>query len=289
MVHDLDFRGKKLRIAAAVIFGVFILAAILLSAGRFWLISSFYNTATGYYDGAGNSDTVINYLVYAAVVIAVIAGVFFMKKIEIVPSKHSGAGIFSGIFGGLAVAAAFVLTLIEQSLAEYGALDYLSLFLMIPVALYFILGAVARIGYTPKMLLGFSVILWSAVNLLRLYFDLTYTINNPAKVSEQLLCIAFMLFFLYESRTLIGRNRPAAQLAIGNAAIILSVVSVLPNVLAYFLYGYNLSISFASQIAELGVTVYVIVRLAVTVAGISFKAPETANNGGAAKPSENKK
>lgn len=274
MIRDQFYRGKKLRTAAAVLLGVFILAALVLAAGRFWLISSYYNTATGYYDGAGISENVINYSVYGVAVAAAVCGLFFMKKTEITVPLHSAAGVFGGVFCGLTVAASFVITLIEQPFTGYGTLDILCLVLLLPAALYFILGVAVKLTYTPKVLLGFSIILWSAVNLLKLYFDLTYTINNPAKVSEQLLSISFMLFFLYECRAIIGKGRPAVQLAVGNIAIVLSFVSVIPNVLAYFLYGYRLTVNFASQIAELGILVYIIIRSAVTVQGISFKMPE---------------
>lgn len=271
MVYDHDSNGKKLKFISGIFLGVFALIAVILSVCRFWLISSFYNTSTGYYDGAGNSVTVITCAVYISVIAAIVCGVFFAKKIEITAHDNSKAVIVSNVVCGAMIAVSIIISLTERSFSDYGGLDCLSLIFIIPTISCFFIRGFIKIGYTARTLLNSSVIVWSAVNLLRLYFDLTYTINNPAKISEQLFLISVMIFFLFECREFLGKARPSAYLATGNIAIVLGAVSVLPNVLAYFMYGYELATVFSSQIAELGLLIYVAVKTVVNVHSIAIK------------------
>lgn len=78
--------------------------------------------------------------------------------------------------------------------------------LSIPSAAYLIISAVTKAGSAKKLtVLGFFPVLWTAVCLLRIYFDRTSAINNPVKLYSQMALAAIMLYFLSELRIRVGK------------------------------------------------------------------------------------
>lgn len=107
--------------------------------------------------------------------------------------------------------------------------------LSIPTAAYLIISAVTKTEEKPALTaLGFFPVLWTAVCLLRIYFDRTSAINNPVKIFSQMALAAVMLFFLSELRIRVGKPVMRVYLAFSGAAAMLGFSYSVSLIAAYF-------------------------------------------------------
>lgn len=107
--------------------------------------------------------------------------------------------------------------------------------LSIPSAAYLIISAVTKTEEKPVLTtLGFFPVLWTAVCLLRIYFDRTSAINNPVKIFSQMALAAVMLFFLSELRIRVGKPVLRVYLAFSGAAAMLGFSYSVSLIAAYF-------------------------------------------------------
>ena len=106
--------------------------------------------------------------------------------------------------------------------------------LSIPTAAYLIISAVTKTEEKPALTaLGFFPVLWTAVCLLRIYFDRTSAINNPVKIFSQMALAAVMLFFLSELRIRVGKPVLRVYLAFSGAAAMLGFSYSVSLIAAY--------------------------------------------------------
>ena len=106
--------------------------------------------------------------------------------------------------------------------------------LSIPTAAYLIISAVTKTEEKPALTaLGFFPVLWTAVCLLRIYFDRTSAINNPVKIFSQMALAAVMLFFLSELRIRVGKPVMRVYLAFSGAAAMLGLSYSVSLIAAY--------------------------------------------------------
>lgn len=106
--------------------------------------------------------------------------------------------------------------------------------LSIPTAAYLIISAVTKTEEKPALTaLGFFPVLWTAVCLLRIYFDRTSAINNPVKIFSQMALAAVMLFFLSELRIRVGKPVMRVYLAFSGAAAMLGFSYSVSLIAAY--------------------------------------------------------
>lgn len=106
--------------------------------------------------------------------------------------------------------------------------------LSIPTAAYLIISALTKTEEKPALTaLGFFPVLWTAVCLLRIYFDRTSAINNPVKIFSQMALAAVMLFFLSELRIRVGKPVMRVYLAFSGAAAMLGFSYSVSLIAAY--------------------------------------------------------
>lgn len=106
--------------------------------------------------------------------------------------------------------------------------------LSIPTAAYLIISALTKTEEKPALTaLGFFPVLWTAVCLLRIYFDRTSAINNPVKIFSQMALAAVMLFFLSELRIRVGKPVLRVYLAFSGAAAMLGFSYSVSLIAAY--------------------------------------------------------
>lgn len=273
----MDYKAIKYRTTATALMIITVVLTVVLAAVRTWMLAQFYNADTGYF----NCGDILNAAFYAGealcLVIGVVSLVILGKKIYITQPAPSSVSLFAGLFCGFLMFASVVLyfmdTPMDQVFKNYVVL--VSIILALVSSVYFVLGITSqKIGYTAKTLLCFVVILWSMASLLGLYFDISLTINNPSKILEQLALVAVTLYFLYECRFFIEKQRPALYLAVGFIASVLLGVSVLPNLIALFFFGLDVTTGFYTQISELGIFIYILFRTASNIRNIEIKSPK---------------
>lgn len=109
--------------------------------------------------------------------------------------------------------------------------------------------------------LGMCATLLFAVYAAFLYYDTTLPLNAPIKIADQMAYLAFALYFLFEVRFSLGRERWGLYTSFGFIAGMMAAYSAIPTLLVYLAQGNVLSYSIAETILTLGVLVFISCRL----------------------------
>ena len=251
---------------ALIILYVFIVLSLALAIGRTVLISNHYNTSTGYYDGEGSFDTLINVAVNCVIVLGILSALMFARKIAYKDSARDGltiaAGVLAFALGMTGAVTYFFEASAVSSKPAFGVITEIFAFL---AAAFFAYAAWSE--FTKKR----NVLVWTVLclcavafcifNMLRLYFDLGQTMNNPAKIAEQVMMVAFVPYLMLDCRMKLGTGRPAALFGFGLAALAASCYSVIPDILVRVLYNYRVNTSLSAQLIALGILIYTLLSL----------------------------
>ena len=98
-----------------------------------------------------------------------------------------------------------------------------------------------------------------------LYFNNELPLNAPNKIVDQMSFLFAALFFLYEARISLGREKWKGYSAFGMIALCLCAYSALPSLIAYFVDKSAISVSVEDNMLTLSLFVYIFSRLLVTV------------------------
>ncbi len=109
-----------------------------------------------------------------------------------------------------------------------------------------------------------ATVLFLAIYVAYLHMQEGVQINAPNKITDQMAYIFCSLFFLYETRISLGRQKWGMYAAFGLAASALCLYSSLPSLLTYFVKGEIISASIEENLLTLSLFVFITTRLAVT-------------------------
>ena len=98
-----------------------------------------------------------------------------------------------------------------------------------------------------------------------LYFSRTQAMNSPNRITDQVAFLLAALFFLYEARISLGREKWRAYCVFGMMAASACLYSAVPTVIMYFTYGTVVSASLEESILTLAVGIFIAMRLVITV------------------------
>ena len=278
----------KLRTTLKRVYFPVLLATILLSLTfRIAAIFANYNFKTGFFEN--------KILINIASVIVIAGAVFTFTYVFTGSKKNKLIADFSTPAtyvptGALSVAMIFfaTLTFIQSSktgfsIREFMALPgvtYTLLFryiannmsafvlkLMGPMAIlsvgYFILNAcVLKRGPSLRAFFGTANVLFLAFYTSFLYFDTaTLARNAPNKIVDQMAFLFAALFFLYEIRISLGREKWNLYLAFGFIAAILTAYSSIPSLVVYFIDGHVISNNIQENVLSFALFVFILSRI----------------------------
>ena len=109
--------------------------------------------------------------------------------------------------------------------------------------------------------LGMGCTLLFAVYAAFLYYDTTLPLNAPIKIADQMTYLALALYFLFEVRFSLGREKWGFYTSFGFIAGMMACYSAIPSLLFYLVHGTVLSYSIAETILTLGALVFITCRL----------------------------
>ena len=111
---------------------------------------------------------------------------------------------------------------------------------------------------------GLITVIFLSLYATFLYFSNDTPINVPAKIVDQSAYLASALFFLFETRISIGRERWRAYRAFGFIALLLTAYSSIPSLIVYIANGKIISNSIYESILTLAISLFVGARLILT-------------------------
>ena len=285
------------------LFGIrFPIFLLLMSAAvtlRFIALFNSFNFYTGYY-----TDKLLLNISAAIVLVGAVfflAHTFLDREIKLVPSFTSAANYLPSALVGTAllflakplITAAIALwknieelKLIATPSALASAKSLTTTFVIVLLtALFSVLAAVnfavsalsSKHYSTKRALLALSTVLFFSFYVAFLYFNRDLPINAPNKIIDQISHLFAAVFFLYEARMAMGREKLKSYIAIGFISALTSAYSAIPALLCYATRGWISSNSIYEIALNLSVFIFVTVRLLQIEYLIEDKPSETVN------------
>ena len=248
--------------------GIYLPIYILLTIATVALksVGAFYNLDRyGYYGGAVVM-TVANLLITAGAVFFLTYTMFSKKDIRLIPSFSSPMNyVPSGIVG-----AALVFISVHLFRKAKGIdINYVALIaavLAVVSVAYFLLATVYEKRISARRAsFGIFFLLFITFYVAYLYFDTALPINAPNKVVDQTAYLFIALFFLYEIRLSMGREKWRLYIAFGFIAALLSAYSSIPALIVYFTDGRVISNSVYESILTAALFIFISSKLLLTV------------------------
>ncbi len=157
---------------------------------------------------------------------------------------------------------------IKVNTATEKLLSYISLALGILAILsvvHFILASlVVKTRNTKRADFGLITVIFLSLYAAYLYFSDDLPINAPAKIIDQSAYLATALFFLFETRISIGRERWRAYRAFGFIALLLTAYSAVPSLIVYIANGEIISNSIYETTLTFTLALFIGARLVLT-------------------------
>ena len=191
----------------------------------------------------------------------------FSSPLNYVPSAALAAAIF---FMFLRFGAIFLnsLAVSEYEQKSFADVEWLAFLLTVFAALsviYLILNTVfIRTVSARRANFGFCIIIFFALYLTYLYFDVSVPINSPIKITDQFTYTFTSVFFLYEIRLSLGREKWKSYLIFGFISAILAAYSAIPALIFYFVKGVSLSDTIRETVLTLTILIFISSKLALT-------------------------
>ncbi len=211
--------------------GIALVLSVISAVMRTVLLFFYYDKDTNYYSHGALLPTIHTVFLCAAVVFAA-SSLIATKKDELSEKKFhtSGIFIFSSSLSAFTLIASLVLTLTKSNIST---LEKIAAFTAAPAALYFISMFIKNAEAAKlRTLFGFFVPIWGTLNLAAVYFDSYVAINAPNKIIEQMAFISVMLFFLYELRIHLNKQKPRLHLFMGMLALVFTATASFPGIIA---------------------------------------------------------
>jgi len=280
----MKYKEKVLGIYLPVFAAVLIISTILRTVALF----IDYNEKTGYF-GKGIISSVSGAIVF-------FGAVFFLtyiisragKGIKLLPSFTNTATYISAGIAGVAFvfgAVFFFFLFINEAKITKEILDASHSFSRVSPTRYIIrtlfylalsvLGALSATSFgitalsesrtsSRRASLGLATVVFLSLYAAYLFFSDKLPLNAPNKAIDQITALLLSLFFLYEVRISLGRERWRGYIAFGLIAAMLSAYSSIPSLIIYLAKGIIISDNIYETLLTFALFIYVTARVILT-------------------------
>jgi len=202
-------------------------------------------------------------LLLAAVIIGLSYAIFAKKGRQLIFDFASPLNyVFSGTLG--AAMLLFAGYALSQAIPERKILLIITAILAVISTVHFVLASLTTKTSSAKRAdFGIITVIFFAAYAAFLYFDTTLPINSPIKIIDEMTYIASSLFFLYETRISIGREKWPRYTALCFTAAVLSAYSAIPALILYAVNGIAVSNSIFETVLTSAILLFTLARLAL--------------------------
>lgn len=150
-----------------------------------------------------------------------------------------------------------------------------SLFALVSIAYFMIENVFDKQRSQERGVFGIVVVLFLAILAAYTYFSDSMSMNSLIKITDQLAYSFAAVFFLFECRIALNRERWSGYVAFGGIAAILSAYSSIPSLIMYFAKDTVISSSIAENILMLAICLLTLARLVLLLCSPEDKKSET--------------
>lgn len=203
-------------------------------------------------------------LVVAAVIFALSYAVFAKRgKVLVFDFASPLNYIFAGTLGSAVLL--FAAYALKTGFASGATLIIITGFFAILSTVHFVFATLTTaVSSSKRADFGIITAIFLALYSAYLYFDASLPINSPIKIVDEMTYISAALFFLYETRISIGREKWPRYTAFGFTAMILCAYSAIPSLIAYIAEGRIISNSIFETVLTLAIMLFCTGRLALS-------------------------
>lgn len=220
----------------------------------------------GYF--AGNTLIITASVIITVCAIFAFSYVFFSEKTVLAPSFSSPATYVPTALTATALVFLSMLMFSNYKNADIAISRFViiaSAFLAILSIVHFFLNAFLTEAHTEeRAYFSLATVLFLALYASYLYFDNALPINSANKLTDQLAYLFSALFFLYESRIPLGREKWRPYVAFGLIASAFTAYSSIPALIVYFVNGKVISNSIEENTLTFTLFIFIISRIFLT-------------------------
>ena len=235
-----------------------------------------YFSYTYHYFKSTSIPLIANAIIAVTIVFFIIYIFSVCREIKLIPSFSSPANYIPS--AAISAALVFMTLHFSQTFAnsishamnfkDPSQINWLTLILAVFAMLsvtYFILNTIfIRTVSIRRSNFGLCMILFLGLYIAYLYFDTTAPINSPIKTVDILNYAFAAVFFLYEIRLSLGREKWKAYIIFGFIAAVLCAYSSVPTLITYFVTGKVISNSIYETVLTLTLCLFIVMKLLLT-------------------------
>lgn len=233
-----------------------------------------YDKNTGYY----NDKLLINASVYIllAALIFTFTHIFFSEHSKRLVASFSGPETY--VPSGIVICAlAFYAAESFESFIAKGGFDSLirsnalnktlafeialAMLAVAAIAYFALTSLITDISNTARAIFGICAVSFFALASTAIYFDASFPINAPNKLTDQMAHLFVSLFFIYEIRISLGRELWAAYRTFGMIGAALAAYSSIPAIIFRIFGGGEISSGLYGSIVMLSIFIFILCRL----------------------------
>lgn len=140
-----------------------------------------------------------------------------------------------------------------------------AVFALLSVAHFFLNAFLTESKTELRSYFAIATVMALATYAAYLYFSRVQAMNAPNRITDQVAFLFAALFFLYEARISLGREKWRAYCAFGMMAASACLYSSVPSLILYFIEDKAVSLSLEESILTLAVGIFIAMRLVITV------------------------
>ncbi len=230
-----------------------------------------YDTKYGYF----NDNTLIrigNIMVLAFCVLIAAEALINLKRKNLKPSFDTARTYIPA--GLCAAASLFMAKHLFGTALKYAAGNTAALIKLITAAAA-VFSLLAVIGFVvfiitldrfsnARVYASLAISLFLLLSASHIYFDGQFPLNAPNKIIDLVAHVFASLFFLYEARISLGREKWRLYVLFGGVATVLLAYSSIPAITVYFVKGYTVSGSIYESVLSLMLFLFVGARCLMT-------------------------
>ena len=250
-----------------------ILSVLVIIAVTLRTIALFtgFNNESGYFD----SDILIsvsNIITFGGVVF-LLSYAFASKKISVIadftgPETYIPSGLVSVSLVFLSVESFITLSKNKGGLIGKDAVTDFALLISALLAILCVVNFFFNVFFAKKenesrAFFGILTVLFLAFYAVYLYFEKKLPINSPNKTVDQMAFLFAAVFFLFETRISLGREKWRPYVGFGFVSVLLSAYSSIPTLIYYFAKGEMISDSLSECILVFALLIYALSRVAL--------------------------
>lgn len=250
------------------LFGIYLPFFILVLIGALTLrtiaSTSYFNFRFGYFTSSA-LPKIADALIISEIVFFLIYILAEHRKTSLIPSFSSPANYIPSA----AISASLIFMIIHMLRVfintDFSLSKWLSIIISVFAALsivYFALNTIfTRHISARRANYGFFFVIFLSLYLAYLYFDKSTPINSPIKITDQMAYLFSAVFFLYEIRLSLGREKWNMYIIFGFVTAVLTAYSSVPALITYFVTGKTISNSIYESILTFTIFVYATLKL----------------------------